>query len=137
MSYLKQIWRDLVSGGTTLTADRLNHMEDGIAAANDAWDSVAPAALDVSTGAGWASGAGRFHRIGRLVVGSLWSALGADRYAYAGLPRPAADGPVCIFISDKTRMAILCTVDEQGRLDMEIPMRFGEAGCIFVCYVSA
>ena len=42
MSYLKQIWRDLVSGGTTLTADRLNHMEDGIAAANDAWDSVAP-----------------------------------------------------------------------------------------------
>ena len=40
MSYLKQIWRDLVSGGTTLTADRLNHMEDGIAAANDAWDSV-------------------------------------------------------------------------------------------------
>lgn len=45
MSYLKQIWRDLVSGGTTLTADRLNHMEDGIAAANDAWDSVAPADL--------------------------------------------------------------------------------------------
>ena len=43
MSYLKQIWRDLVSGGTTLTADRLNHMEDGIAAANDAWDSVAHA----------------------------------------------------------------------------------------------
>ena len=40
MSYLKQIWRDSVSGGTTLTADRLNHMEDGIAAANDAWDSV-------------------------------------------------------------------------------------------------
>ena len=72
-----------------------------------------------------------------MVVGSLWSVLGADRYAYAGLPRPAADGPVCIFISDKTRMAILCTVDEQGRLDMEIPMRFGEAGCIFVCYVSA
>lgn len=42
MSYLKQIWRDLASGGTPLTADRLNHMEDGIAAANDAWDSVAP-----------------------------------------------------------------------------------------------
>ena len=45
MSYLKQIWRDLASGGTTLTADRLNHMEDGIAAANDAWDSVAQAVV--------------------------------------------------------------------------------------------
>lgn len=45
MSYLKQIWRDFASGGTTLTADRLNHMEDGIAAANDAWDSVAQAVV--------------------------------------------------------------------------------------------
>ena len=49
MSYLKQIWRDFASGGTTLTADRLNHMEDGIAAANDAWDSVARATLTSAT----------------------------------------------------------------------------------------
>ena len=53
MSYLKQIWRDLVSGGTTLTADRLNHMEDGIAAANDAWDSVSRVSGVVAPASSW------------------------------------------------------------------------------------
>ena len=53
MSYLKQIWRDLVSGGTALTADRLNHMEDGIAAANDAWDSVSRVSGVVAPASSW------------------------------------------------------------------------------------
>lgn len=45
MNYDKQFWRDTESGGTTIIANRLNHMEDGIAAANDAWDSVTPVLL--------------------------------------------------------------------------------------------
>lgn len=40
MSYTKQTWRDQESGGTPITADRLNHMEAGIGGANDAWDSI-------------------------------------------------------------------------------------------------
>lgn len=45
MSYEKQIWKDGTTDYTPLTPERLNHMEDGIAAANDAWDSVAPVDL--------------------------------------------------------------------------------------------
>lgn len=40
MSYTKQTWSDTASSGTPITAARMNHMEDGIKAANDAWDSV-------------------------------------------------------------------------------------------------
>lgn len=40
MSYTKQTWSDTASSGTPITATRMNHMEDGIKAANDAWDSV-------------------------------------------------------------------------------------------------
>lgn len=67
MSYLKQIWRDLVSGGTTLTADRLNHMEDGIAAANDAWDSVALVSGLISPAAPWRDNGSSLEREGRDV----------------------------------------------------------------------
>ena len=45
MSYEKQVWKDGTTDYTPLTPERLNHMEDGIAAANDAWDSVAPVLL--------------------------------------------------------------------------------------------
>ncbi len=51
MSYEKQVWKDGTTDYTPLTPERLNHMEDGIAAANDAWDSVAHAQLTTATAA--------------------------------------------------------------------------------------
>lgn len=40
INYIKQLWQDTVSAFTPITAARLNHMEDGIKASCDAWDSV-------------------------------------------------------------------------------------------------
>lgn len=34
MTYSKQTWNDYSTGGTPISADRLNHMEDGIAASD-------------------------------------------------------------------------------------------------------
>lgn len=38
--YEKQVWRDDETGGTPITADRLNHMEDGIEENSKNWDSI-------------------------------------------------------------------------------------------------
>ena len=67
MSYEKQVWKDGTTDYTPLTPERLNHMEDGIAAANDAWDSVAHAQLTTATAA---------DRWGRIVLLAM-----RDRYA--------------------------------------------------------
>ncbi len=40
MSYTKQVWEDLPSLNTPITADRLNHMEDGIKGGNDLADNL-------------------------------------------------------------------------------------------------
>ena len=40
MAYTKQTWSDSTSGFTQITADRLNHMEEGIASIHEAWDSA-------------------------------------------------------------------------------------------------
>ncbi len=40
MSYSKQVWEDLPSLNTPITADRLNHMEDGIKGGNDLADNL-------------------------------------------------------------------------------------------------
>ena len=40
MAYTKQVWRDLETGGTPITAARLNHMEDGIEENSNNWDSI-------------------------------------------------------------------------------------------------
>lgn len=69
------------------------------------------------------------------MIGSLWSTLGSSDYAYTGFPAPLSDGPVCLYLTDKTRMALVCPVDSQGRLDARIPRQLGENGCFFVSYV--
>ena len=40
MSYSKQTWYDNESGGTPITAEKLNHMEQGIYDNAEAWDSI-------------------------------------------------------------------------------------------------
>lgn len=40
MAYTKQAWRDSETGGTPITAARLNHMEDGIEENSQNWDSI-------------------------------------------------------------------------------------------------
>lgn len=40
MAYTKQVWRDLETGGTPITAERLNHIEDGIEENSQNWDSI-------------------------------------------------------------------------------------------------
>lgn len=71
------------------------------------------------------------------MTGSLWSILGSSDYAYTGFPAPLSDGPVCLYLTDKTRMALVCPVDSQGRIDARIPRQLGENGCFFVSYVCA
>lgn len=56
MTYIKQTWTDGAPGGTPLSAARLNHMEDGVAAAQVAADLDADAALLVAN-TGTATGA--------------------------------------------------------------------------------
>lgn len=46
MAYTKQVWRDLETGGTPITAERLNHIEDGIEENSNNWDSMSPATVD-------------------------------------------------------------------------------------------
>lgn len=45
MAYAKQVWRDSETGGTPITAARLNHMEDGIEENSQNWDSISPVVL--------------------------------------------------------------------------------------------
>ena len=40
MANTKQVWRDLETGGTPITAERLNHIEDGIEENSNNWDSI-------------------------------------------------------------------------------------------------
>lgn len=40
MAYTKQVWRDSETGGTPITAARLNHMEDGIEENSQTWGSI-------------------------------------------------------------------------------------------------
>lgn len=40
INYVKQVWTDTKDSFTPITAARMNHMEDGIKASCDAWDSV-------------------------------------------------------------------------------------------------
>lgn len=40
MAYTKQVWRDLETGGTPITAEKLNHIEDGIEENSNNWDSI-------------------------------------------------------------------------------------------------
>lgn len=42
MAYTKQVWRDSETGGTPITAERLNHIEDGIEENAQNWDSISP-----------------------------------------------------------------------------------------------
>ena len=67
MSYEKQVWKDGTTDYTPLTPERLNHMEDGIAAANDAWDSVAPVSGSISPAAPWRDNGSSLEREGRDV----------------------------------------------------------------------
>lgn len=46
--YVPQTWIDEANSCTPITADRLNHMEQGIKACSDAWDSIS-SRLDLTT----------------------------------------------------------------------------------------
>lgn len=45
MSYAKNVWYDNESGSTPITADKLNHIEQGVFDNAAAWDSVSRTAL--------------------------------------------------------------------------------------------
>lgn len=42
MAYAKNVWYDNESGSTPITADKLNHIEQGVFDNAAAWDSVSP-----------------------------------------------------------------------------------------------
>lgn len=57
MAYTKQVWRDSETGGTPITAARLNHMEDGIEENSQNWDSISHySTTETSTGKTWIDG---------------------------------------------------------------------------------
>ena len=49
MSYEKQTWYDDPSGGTPLTADKMNHIEDGIEENSNNWDSISREEYGIAT----------------------------------------------------------------------------------------
>lgn len=49
MAYTKQVWRDLETGGTPITAERLNHIEDGIEENSNNWDSISPIEIQITS----------------------------------------------------------------------------------------
>ena len=112
MSYLKQIWRDLVSGGTTLTADRLNHMEDGIAAANDAWDSVSHVVAEgmdgIWTWRKWSSGIAECWGLAEFSDGGAWPKSWGEIYSSSDPETPPAY-PSGLFASTP-----VCTMTPHG-----------------------
>jgi hypothetical protein len=48
MAYTKQVWRDLETGGTPITAERLNHIEEGIEENSNNWDSISQVSVTVT-----------------------------------------------------------------------------------------
>ena len=57
MAYTKQVWRDLETGGTPITAERLNHIEDGIEENSQNWDSISHySTTETPTGKTWIDG---------------------------------------------------------------------------------
>ena len=48
MAYTKQVWRDLETGGTPITAEKLNHIEDGIEENSNNWDSISHKIVSVN-----------------------------------------------------------------------------------------
>lgn len=48
MAYTKQTWLDGKSGATPISAERLGHIEAGIAAAQDAADAAAAASVSIA-----------------------------------------------------------------------------------------
>lgn len=129
MSYLKQIWRDLVSGGTTLTADRLNHMEDGIAAANDAWDSVSPVMI-IDDGKVSVQQAG-CHIIAcyRANVGDIppWGTI----HLKDGLPKPTKAVSAAVTVQDASAVCAIATIGSDGTLLLDNKSSASGAGWVF------
>lgn len=53
MSYTKNVWRDLETGGTPITAEKLNHIEDGIEDLDQFRDSISQEDVLWSKPQGW------------------------------------------------------------------------------------
>lgn len=118
MSYEKQVWKDGTTDYTPLTPERLNHMEDGIAAANDAWDSVAPTTVVNDN-------ALNVQEVGSLVVVTYMSQVGdiaprESKLLYRGLPITAsgrtAAAPAMVQTDSDIRAIAQLSAD--GRLEL-------------------
>lgn len=112
MSYTKQTWENLPSTTTPITADRLNHMEDGIYNANEGLIEVHDS-YDTSTTEPYS--ANYVNRIGKL----LWEGtFSSGSLQVSG-------------ISDYTMIAVLINNEVLGFGSQ----RYG--GCPFTQYASA
>lgn len=69
IDYQKQLWKDGTDDYTPPVSARFNHMEEGIKAACDAWDSVAHGVGTVNPG--WTIGHFDLYRHGRIVTCSM------------------------------------------------------------------
>ena len=79
MSYEKQTWYDDPSGGTPLTADKMNHIEDGIEENSNNWDSISHySTTETSTGKTWIDGKAIYRKV--IQFGAM---SGNNRYTKA------------------------------------------------------
>lgn len=79
MAYTKQVWRDLETGGTPITAERLNHIEDGIEENSNNWDSISHySTTETPTGKTWIDGKPIYRKV--IKFGAM---TGNNRYTIA------------------------------------------------------
>ena len=79
MAYTKQVWRDSETGGTPITAARLNHMEDGIEENSQNWDSISHySTTETPTGKTWIDGKAIYRKV--IKFGAM---AGNNRYTIA------------------------------------------------------
>lgn len=79
MAYTKQVWRDSETGGTPITAARLNHMEDGIEENSNNWDSISRySTSETPTGKTWIDGKAIYRKV--IQFGAM---AGNNRYTIA------------------------------------------------------
>lgn len=108
MAYTKQVWRDLETGGTPITAERLNHIEDGIEENSNNWDSISPVSVECDLNANAQGNKIMLSKVGKLVTMSIGGTqLKSNLTAWGS--RQIATIPVSFRPKNEKIYAALCT----------------------------
>lgn len=138
-------WQSGEEGGTPITPDALNHMDDGIAAANSYGDPSTMSSVAIGNSIYISAVSGGYIKFGRMVVFSIGYTMkaaitGSAANAVAGLPVPVGPARYLEFDKDGTTAigsTTFANLTTTGTINLRGAHAQGDTYYISGAYISA